>query len=365
MAMLAVSQDQVTRIVTLNTSGTSGREKRIFFTGEDLEATIDFFRHGMTTMVEEGRTVIIFLPGERPDSVGDLLARALDRIGVRPVIHGPIRDVAAAREEIMRYPSPCLVGIPSQILTVARSETLPAIPKGWVESVLLSADYVPLAIIKALEEIWACRVFSHYGMTEMGLGGGVECEARAGYHLRDADLYVEVVDPATGEGLEDGTWGEVVFTTLTRRAMPLVRYRTGDIGRLLPGRCPCGSVVRRLDRIRGRVGAEIPLKSGPPLTLPDLDEALFAIDGVLNYTAEVARKGEAEVINLSFYTVSGRERNVREDAAEALRKVEALREAFARGSLSVGTITLSTQDWFTTGVKKRTLVAPFPAVRDG
>ena len=68
-------------------------------------------------------------------------------------------------------------------------------------------------------------MFTHYGMTEMGLGGGVECEALDGYHLREADLYFEVVNHETGEACPDGGLGEVVFTTLTRQGMPL--YDTG------------------------------------------------------------------------------------------------------------------------------------------
>jgi hypothetical protein len=57
---------------------------------------------------------------------------------------------------------------------------------------------VPRAIVAAIQEAWGCRVFQHYGMTEMGFGGGVECAAHAGYHLREADLLFEIVDPVTG-----------------------------------------------------------------------------------------------------------------------------------------------------------------------
>ena len=95
--MLCTSLGEIERVVTLQTSGTTGEAKRLFFTAEDLELTVDFFQHGMATMVEPGATVIIFLPGELPDSVGDLLARALTRLGVKPVVWGPVRDLSAAR----------------------------------------------------------------------------------------------------------------------------------------------------------------------------------------------------------------------------------------------------------------------------
>lgn len=155
--MLCTSQDEIERIVTLQTSGTTGAEKRLFFTAEDLELTVDFFRHGMATMVEAGATVIIFLPGERPDSVGDLLSRALKMLGVKPVVHGPVRDRAAARAEILRHEFSCLVGIPTQILALARGAAGEMIPQGWVNSVLLSTDYVPTAIKVELEKLWGCR----------------------------------------------------------------------------------------------------------------------------------------------------------------------------------------------------------------
>lgn len=77
-------------------------------------------------------------------------------------------------------------------------------------------------------------------MTEMGYGGGVECQALNGYHLREDDLYFEIVDPCSGKAVADGVTGEIVFTTFNRQAMPLIRYRTGDIGAFSVDACQCG-----------------------------------------------------------------------------------------------------------------------------
>ena len=96
-------------------------------------------------------------------------------------------------------------------------------------------------------------MYNHYGTTEMGLGGGVDCAAHAGLHLREADLLFEIVDPASGAPLAAGEEGEIVFTTLTREAMPLVRYRTGDLGRFAVEPCPCGSSLRLLAPVRERL----------------------------------------------------------------------------------------------------------------
>ncbi len=112
-------------------------------------------------------------------------------------------------------------------------------------------------------------MFNHYGMTEMGLGGGVDCRALTGYHLREADLYFEIVDPVDGRPLPDGEPGEVVFTTLTRRGMPLIRYRTGDLARFLPGSCPCGTVLRRLDHVQGRLAGRVKVGGGYRLESPE------------------------------------------------------------------------------------------------
>ena len=117
---------------------------------------------------------------------------------------------------------------------------------------LLSADYVSPACRELLKESWGCAVFEHYGMTETGLGGAVSCEAHYGYHPREADLLFEIVDPATGRPLPPGERGELVFTTLTRRAMPLIRYRTGDFSRFFPEPCPCGTGLLTLDWVGDR-----------------------------------------------------------------------------------------------------------------
>lgn len=353
LRMLCTCQDEIERIVTLQSSGTTGAEKRLFFTADDLELTVDFFRHGMATMVKAGATVIIFLPGERPDSVGDLLSRALTSIGVKPVVWGPVRDLAAARAEILRHESPCLVGIPTQMLALARDTGAGEIPEGWVSSVLLSTDYVPIAIEQELELRWGCRVFNHYGLTETGLGGGVECEAMDGCHLREADLYTEIIDPVSGQLLEDGFTGEVVFTTLTRQGMPLIRYRTGDLARILTAPCPCGTVLKRLGRVQGRIEAQLQLQGGKNISMPVLDEILFPIAGVLNFTAEVTSAAGKDQLHLCIQTIEGAEERVAREVVALLSHAEPLASMIRQKTLMVGNITFSRAGWLTTGTGKR------------
>jgi phenylacetate-CoA ligase len=107
--------------------------------------------------------------------------------------------------------------------------------------------------------------------------------------MREADLYFEIIDPVTGEVLPEGEEGEVVVTTLTRQGMPLIRYRTGDLSRFIPGHCSCGTVLRRMDGVAGRKNKRIVVREDQSFALADLDEALFAIEKVIDFTAVVDR----------------------------------------------------------------------------
>jgi phenylacetate-coenzyme A ligase PaaK-like adenylate-forming protein len=273
----------------------------------------------MSTLVEAGERVLIFLPGETPGSVGDLLRMGLERKGVHPIPYDPIRDPFHALETMESQQADCLVGSPTQILSLARRWN----PKHKApRTILLSTDYVPAAIVCVLENIWGCKVFNHYGATEMGLGGGVECEAHRGYHLREADMYFEIVNPETGKSVLDGEYGEVVFSTLTRRGMPLIRYRMGDRSRFIPEKCPCGTKLRTLEKVRGRfsgfvsVGDEI-------LKLPDFDEALFPVSGLLNFSVTVSGSGKDEALLVEAQMLTDVDSTCEvEDALESISSIK-------------------------------------------
>jgi phenylacetate-CoA ligase len=299
--LLCVSQSEISRIVTLETSGTSGAPKRLFFTPEDQEATLDFFDYGMRLPEREGDRVLILFPGERPGSVGDLLVTALRRLGATAIPVGWPLDPAETAALLRRERPDVVVGAPVPLLAVARHGAASGRPPIRVRSVLLSADYAAPSLRQSLAALWGCEVFEHYGMTEMGLGGGVDCAAHAGYHLRESELLIEVVDPESGDPVAPGELGEVVLTTLKRRGMPLIRYRTGDLSRLLPGACACGSPLARLDSIARRLGG-ISLGAAGELNMSDLDEALFALDAVADFSATF-RIGEPPLLQLEIAPV--------------------------------------------------------------
>jgi len=290
---VCVPSSDIERIVTLNTSGTTGDEKRLFFTHEDLEATIDFFHYGMHCLVDENDKVMVLLPGVAQASIGDLLKKALSRSNIECVVHGLLNDVEKTAQCIEEHKITCIVGIPMQVLYLSKLK--PELFYTHIKKVLLSTDYVPDALMEALSKDGACKVYNHYGMTEMGYGGGVECECLGGYHLRENHLYFEIINPITGECVSDGEYGEVVFTTFNRQAMPLIRYRTGDIARFSTKPCACGTFLRTMGKVRGRIENKVCIH-GHEMHLRDFDEILLRFAPIVDYTLNVS---ENDVVHIT------------------------------------------------------------------
>ncbi len=114
---------------------------------------------------------------------------------------------------------------------------------------------------KRIEEMLGLKAYNSFGMSEMcGPGVAFECKEQNGMHIWEDYYIVEIVDPDTLEPVPEGEVGELVLTTLNREAMPLLRYRTRDLTRILPGKCPCGREHKRLDRMKGRSDDMIILK---------------------------------------------------------------------------------------------------------
>lgn len=334
LRFLCVSQDDISRVVTLDSSGTTGSTKRLYFTEADQALTIDYFQYGMAAVVEKGDRVLILFPGERPGGLGDLLARAVRRLGVEPIPHGIVTNIPATLEIILREKVDSLVGIPTQVLALARYAEAAGIPI-HIKSVLISSDYVPWAIARELKRIWGCAVFDHYGMTEMGLGGGTECAALNGCHLHEADLFLEIVDPQTGEVLPEGEEGEVVVTTLTRLGMPLIRYRTGDITRILAEPCLCGASLRRIAKITRRKNNSVILKEGRHFVMSDLDEALFSVNKIIDFTATVDDKSRVTILNIAALSADKPDKNTESMLSAALNTIPPIGQAREKGALTV------------------------------
>jgi len=114
---------------------------------------------------------------------------------------------------------------------------------------------------KRIENMLGVKAYNSFGMSEMcGPGVAFECKEQNGLHIWEDYYIVEIVDPNTLEPVPEGEVGELVLTTINREAMPLLRYRTRDLTRILPGECPCGRHHKRLDRMQGRSDDMIILK---------------------------------------------------------------------------------------------------------
>jgi phenylacetate-coenzyme A ligase PaaK-like adenylate-forming protein len=207
----------------------------------------------------------------------------------------------------------------------------PQLRKLGVNYLFLASEYVPDSMRKTLREIWGCEIRTHYGLTEMGLGVAVECEAQDGYHFNEASLLLEVVNPLTGEPVQEGEEGELVFTTLTREAMPLIRYRTHDISRLMPGPCLCGAnSLLKFDKIKKRLESMVTIGCGDAIYPSYFDDVLYGIPGLVDYQIALHRQEGADRLYFKVEMVPGRE-NCTTELSEKL-----MSEALISGNVKRG-----------------------------
>ena len=130
-----------------------------------------------------------------------------------------------------------------------------------LQTLLIGAEPHSESQRKRIEEMLGVKAYNSFGMSEMcGPGVAFECPEQNGLHIWEDYYIVEIIDPDTLEPVAEGETGEMVLTTINREAMPLLRYRTRDLTRILPGKCPCGRNHIRLDRMKGRSDDMIILK---------------------------------------------------------------------------------------------------------
>ena len=132
-----------------------------------------------------------------------------------------------------------------------------------------------------IEALSGIKAFDIYGLSEIiGPGVGIECPHQNGLHIFEDHFYPEIIDPETGQVLPEGGEGELVLTTLSKRAMPMIRYRTRDITSLVPGQCACGRSLRRIRRI-GRRSDDMLILRGVNVFPSQVETALLEVEGTL------------------------------------------------------------------------------------
>ena len=164
------------------------------------------------------------------------------------------------------------------------------------------------------------KAFDIYGLSEIiGPGVASECSAQDGLHVFEDHFYPEIIDPDTGDPLPDGSEGELVLTTLSKKAMPMIRYRTRDITSILPERCSCGRTLRRIRRI-GRRSDDMFIIRGVNVYPSQVEAALLAVEGTLpHYQIILTREQGLDQITVEVEVTA----EVFSDKIRALEEVRA------------------------------------------
>lgn len=267
--MLLLSQGEVDRVITGSTSGSTGPEKRVFYTAEDCEDTVGLFMAGIGEFVFPGSVTMVCMPYSGGEyGLGELISEAIRRLGALPLPVGIGRSYGELADIINESCPDTYIGMPVALLSMLR-----VLGRKSLRRALVSGDACPETVMREIESILGSRLYPHYGSREMCLGGAVTCRCHSGMHLRENHVIAEIVNEE-GDVLPKGEWGELVITTVGMRAQPLIRYKTGDYTRIIPGICPCGSETLRLD---------IPKRLFNDSITACLDEKLFTINSIIDY----------------------------------------------------------------------------------
>jgi phenylacetate-CoA ligase len=189
---------------------------------------------------------------------------------------------------------------------------------------LIGAEPHTEEIRARIEDVYGVKAYNSYGLSEMnGPGVAFECPAQKGMHIWEDAYIPEILDPRTLEPVADGEIGELVITTLTREGMPLLRYRTRDLTRFLPGECPCGRAHRRIDRILGRADDMIIIK-GVNIYPMQVERVLMGIEEVgQNYQIILEREDYMDQMRIKA--------EIKDEAfVEDMRVLQALRQRITR-----------------------------------
>ncbi len=181
-----------------------------------------------------------------------------------------------------------------------------------VETALLGAEMWTEEMRGKIEAAWGIEAFDVYGMSELyGPGTGGECHVHEGIHVWEDHFLVEVVDPKTGEPLGPEEKGVLVVTPLTHEALPLLRYWTNDITRIIDSRsCDCGRTMQRIDRIQGRADDMI-IVNGVNVFPSSIESGLLSVEGVTpNYRIIVYREGGLDKMRIEVEAEPGVDRRL-------------------------------------------------------
>lgn len=287
------------------TTGTSGAPKRVYFSYEELEFAA---RYEAAALYHNGvrpgdRVVCTFDAGYWISSWVSFLA--LKRMGVFcSAIGKPRPEEVHARLERYRYN--VIMADPTWLVSLSEiAEKQGTYP---VKLIFAAGDRMTDIYRDYVQKVWQAPVILGYGSTEAGGGAGMECLRRDGYHFDEYNFLFEVINPEA-----DGS-GELVVTTLSRRTMPLIRYRTRDVTRLIKERCPCGVTLGRIARIKGRRDEMIVMGAGNmhPEIFERVLEGVEGLSGI--WQVAVRQEGVRDILEFRLELANGASSSALESA---------------------------------------------------
>ncbi|KAF0179854.1 MAG: phenylacetate-CoA ligase [Nitrospirae bacterium] len=278
--LLAVSRDKAVRLHT--SSGTTGKPKALFFTKKDINQSADLIARCLTMTGTGSGDVLQNMMTYGLFTGAMVMHYGAEKVGALVIPAGPgstERQVALMKD----FGTTAVHILPSYALYIATFMARHGMDPRKdlsLKRAYMGAEPYSEKTRQKIESIYGIDVYNCYGLTEMnGPGVAFDCMERSGLHLWEDQFILEIIDPATGQQLPDGEQGELVLTTLCREAMPIMRYRTRDITRVKPGKCPCGRTHRRISRILGRTDDMFIIR-GVNIFPQQIENVLMGIRGV-------------------------------------------------------------------------------------
>ena len=277
---LACSRDELIRMHS--SSGTTGRATVVFHTASDIEAWANLVARSMYMTGIRRSDVFQTMMTYGLFTGGLGLNYGAEKIGALVIPAGAgnskrqiqlMRDFETTAIHIIPSYALHLSSVFAEVGVDPRRDTK-------LRTAFIGAEPHSEKMRRKIEELYGFRAFNSYGISEMnGPGVAFECPEQKGMHIWEDNFIVEIIDPVTLKPVPEGEEGELVMTTLLREWMPVLRYRTKDLTRIIPGPCPCGRTHRRIDRIKGRTDDMMILK-GVNIFPIQIEKKLMEIPGV-------------------------------------------------------------------------------------
>ncbi len=304
LGFTAVPAERIVRIHS--SSGTTGRRIVATYTRRDLDDWAEMFKrcYEYAGVTREDRVQVT--PGYGLWTAGIGFQLGAERLGAMVVPTGP-GNLDLQFEFLIDFQSTVFCATSSFGLLMAEE----AERRGLRERLALrigifGSERWGEGMRSRMRDLLGLDCYDIYGLTELyGPGTGIDCRHHTGIHYWDDYYVIEIVDPETGRVLPVGEEGEIVVTTLRKEAMPLIRYRTRDISRILPGTCPCGSPHPRIARLTGRTDDMVKVR-GVQVYPAQIDTVLASTPGLgSEYQIRLTREGGRDVFRLRVEAAAG------------------------------------------------------------